>query len=84
MASEQAQPESDSSPEGSNVPAEGPSTAPDAQSSQTEIDVTGTAQEAPTAAETASAETAPSTTAESEQDGVEQVEAGTEIGRAHV
>ena len=82
MASEQAQPESDSSPEGSNVPAEGPSTAPDAQSSQTEIDVTGTAQEAPTAAETASAETAPSTTAESEQDGVEQVEAGTETSQS--
>ncbi|MEW1979033.1 Rne/Rng family ribonuclease [Kocuria palustris] len=82
MASEQAQPGSDSSPEDSNVPAESPSTAPDAQSSQTEIDVTGTAQEAPTAAETASAETAPSTTAESEQDGVEQVEAGTETSQS--
>ena len=63
MASEQAQPESDSSPEGSNVPAENPSTDSADPSAQTEIDLGAAAQDTPTepratTAETASAEPA--------------------------
>ena len=81
MASEQAQPESDSSPEGSNVPAENPSTDSADPSAQTEIDLGAAAQDTPTepratTAETASAEPASTDPAPSADAGTEQAEAG--------
>ena len=60
MASEQAQPGSDSSPEDSNVPAENPSTESADPSAQTEIDLGAAAQDAPSEARATAAETAPS------------------------
>ncbi|GLU86493.1 hypothetical protein Kosp01_12390 [Kocuria sp. NBRC 114282] len=86
MASEQAQPESDSSPEDSNVPAESPSTDSADPSAQTEIDLGASAQDTPTeprattaetaSAETASAEPASTDPAPSADAGTKQAEAG--------